>query len=1082
MLRLVNISFLVLALMKSFSTEESEIIKFDRSSNDTVRVAVILPKSPSYLASIIRVTPAIRLAIDKVRNQQVLPGWKWDVHYLDSQCSSTYGPMHAVRAYIEDRIHLFLGPVCDYVTAPVGRLLKFWDVPLLTSGALARDYGLNKSHFDNEYYLLTRVGLSFNDAVSFLLEIFKQFTWRKLLLFYDSQARSEISSEDYCMLWTKAIISELRISENYVWQHYKLPSKLDERLATQILLNEVGTEFGVIVVCASPDVVRNIMLAADSIGMIDIGEYVFFSLELFSSRKEILRPWYRENESFEKNKRAEHAYKALFTLTSLNPTTKKFEDFTKSVKHVAKEEFGFDYKEEEVNKFVSGFYEAIILYSLSLNETLSEGYSITNGSIITQKMWNRTFQGITGPVSINENGDRNANYTLMNLNPHKRIYQAVAMYDGANKRYLEFNETKYYWPGKRKGPPYDTPICGFDRSKCLNRDVPQYAIVSVILLCVIVALCICSIFIYRHFKLEAEIASMTWRIKWEDLILISPTHAKHLGSKISLTRISMQSNCSSITMDAADMSKQLFARTGYFKGSIIAIKPILLSRIDITRPLLYELKYMKDLQHNHLVRFIGSCIDSPHCCLITEYCPKGSLQDILENNEIKLDWMFQCSLMHDIIKGMAYLHSSEIHSHGNLKSSNCVVDSRFVLKITDFGLHSLRTYDENENEDSYAHWRRKLWMAPELLRKSKPPPEGTQKGDVYSFAVVAHEIVMRQGPFYLGTVELSPKEIVENVKNKQKQPFRPYLGEYICEEGRKMIARCWSEDPFDRPDFQYLKSVIRKLNRENENGNILDNLLSRMEQYANNLEALVEERTADYLEEKRKAEDLLYQLLPKTVANQLILGEGVAAEAYDNVTIYFSDIVGFTALSAQSTPMQVVDFLNDLYTCFDSIIENYDVYKVETIGDAYMVVSGLPTKNGNKHVREIARMSLALLNTVKTFPIKHIPEEKLKLRIGIHTGPCAAGIVGLKMPRYCLFGDTVNTASRMESTGLPLKIHVSSQTKEALDMFGCFNIELRGEVEMKGKGKLVTYWLLGEHFPVHYEEAERRNHGCFLTE
>ncbi|XP_023219685.1 atrial natriuretic peptide receptor 1-like, partial [Centruroides sculpturatus] len=156
----------------------------------------------------------------------------------------------------------------------------------------------------------------------------------------------------------------------------------------------------------------------------------------------------------------------------------------------------------------------------------------------------------------------------------------------------------------------------------------------------------------------------------------------------------------------------------------------------------------------------------------------------------------------------------------------------------------------------------------------------------------------------------------------------------------------------------------------------------------------------------------------RTVANQLILGEGVAAEAYDNVTIYFSDIVGFTALSAQSTPMQVVDFLNDLYTCFDSIIENYDVYKVETIGDAYMVVSGLPTKNGNKHVREIARMSLALLNTVKTFPIKHIPEEKLKLRIGIHTGPCAAGIVGLKMPRYCLFGDTVNTASRMESTGL----------------------------------------------------------------
>ena len=116
--------------------------------------------------------------------------------------------------------------------------------------------------------------------------------------------------------------------------------------------------------------------------------------------------------------------------------------------------------------------------------------------------------------------------------------------------------------------------------------------------------------------------------------------------------------------------------------------------------------------------------------------------------------------------------------------------------------------------------------------------------------------------------------------------------------------------------------------RENETGNIVDNLLKRMEQYANNLEGLVEERTQDYLEEKRKCEELLYQLLPKSVAAQLIFGKPVIAEIFEQVTIYFSDIVGFTSISAASTPMEVVDMLNDLYTCFDSIVENFDVYKV----------------------------------------------------------------------------------------------------------------------------------------------------------
>lgn len=235
-----------------------------------------------------------------------------------------------------------------------------------------------------------------------------------------------------------------------------------------------------------------------------------------------------------------------------------------------------------------------------------------------------------------------------------------------------------------------------------------------------------------------------------------------------------------------------------------------------------------------------------------------------------------------------------------------------------------------------------------------------------------------------------------------------------------------------------------------------------MEKYANNLEQLVDERTDQLQEEKKKTEALLLEMLPRPVAEQLKRGNKVEAESYDMVTIYFSDIVGFTSMSAESTPLQVVDFLNDLYTCFDSIIGNYDVYKVETIGDAYMVVSGLPIRNGDIHAGEIASMSLHLLEAIREFKIRHRPNDTLKLRIGIHSGPVCAGVVGLKMPRYCLFGDTVNTTSRMESTGEALMIHCSGECKALLDSLGGYIYEDRGRIPIKGKGDLNTYWLTGE--------------------
>ena len=139
-------------------------------------------------------------------------------------------------------------------------------------------------------------------------------------------------------------------------------------------------------------------------------------------------------------------------------------------------------------------------------------------------------------------------------------------------------------------------------------------------------------------------------------------------------------------------------------------------------------------------------------------------------------------------------------------------------------------------------------------------------------------------------------------------------------------------------------------------------------------------------EEKGKVELLLQELLPKTVVESLKSGKTVKPETYDTSTIFFSDVVSFTRISAAGTPLDVVKMLNLMYTVFDDTAAKFDVYKVATIGDAYFTVSGVPTRNGDKHASEISKMALDLLEAVSNLPIPHLPEETLKLRIGIHTG------------------------------------------------------------------------------------------------
>jgi class 3 adenylate cyclase/HAMP domain-containing protein len=249
-------------------------------------------------------------------------------------------------------------------------------------------------------------------------------------------------------------------------------------------------------------------------------------------------------------------------------------------------------------------------------------------------------------------------------------------------------------------------------------------------------------------------------------------------------------------------------------------------------------------------------------------------------------------------------------------------------------------------------------------------------------------------------------------------------------------------------------SGIRELRSLSESFNQMNQqLLSFFEE----LEARVEVRTADLAREKDKSEQLLLNILPKEIADRLKQEQGVIAEQFEEVTILFADLVGFTRLADRLPPRELVECLNHIFSIFDRLVDLHGLEKIKTIGDAYMVVGGLPTPNPDC-AEAIANMALDMQVAIKA--LQMTSNEAIEIRIGINTGAVVAGVIGIKKFIYDLWGDAVNVASRMESLGVPGQIQVTSQTYDRLK--DKYSFQPRGKILVKGKGEMMTYWLIGK--------------------
>uniref|UniRef100_H3CAI5 Natriuretic peptide receptor 3 n=1 Tax=Tetraodon nigroviridis TaxID=99883 RepID=H3CAI5_TETNG len=449
---------------------------------ENIEVLAFLPQNNSYLFSSARVAPAVLYAQRRLEADARFSGFRFNVHFEDSDCVN--GAMFAlVERACARKPHLILGPVCEYEAAAVVRLASHWNVPVVSAGALAAGFSKKKT----EYAQLTRIAPSYVKMGEIFAAMFERFDWRSALLVYEDDRQ-----ERNCFFTLEGIYHMLHDVDMKTYP-------LDDGVALdtdKVLQNIVDTE-AVVIMCMPAEKIRELMLAAHA-RQLTGGNHMFFNVDLFNASSYGNGSW-KKGDKHDNN--AKQAFAFLNTVTLLRTVKPEFEVFSEEMKaSVKKAEFQDCNDCADVNMFVEGFHDAVLLYAIALYEATKHGYSKRNGTEITSRMWNRTFEGIAGPVSIDENGDRNGDFSLIAMtNTSSGTYEAVANYFGGNGSFQllpGISADRFTLKGQRKPPPEITEkSCGLGVS----------ALTGVIVGAVLgAAMLITFYFIRKNYKITIE--------------------------------------------------------------------------------------------------------------------------------------------------------------------------------------------------------------------------------------------------------------------------------------------------------------------------------------------------------------------------------------------------------------------------------------------------------------------------------------------------------------------------------------------------------------------------------------------------
>ncbi|XP_055350923.1 atrial natriuretic peptide receptor 1-like [Paramacrobiotus metropolitanus] len=934
-----------------------------------------------------------------------------------------------------DDVFVILSPSCSEAVVYLADLAREWNVPVMTSGG--SDTVLDdKRRFPS----LLRLSPYYQQMLAeVIMALLRYYAWTNTAFFCDEGATELNAFGVSCKVLPVYFKKTPGIAPVYL--KYNFRNNPDHRR----FLTEAARSARVFVISTHASRLRQLLLVADKLGMPN-GEFAFIALAPFVSPFVGKTSWKYGNAD---DAAAHRIYRYLLLISSIPNRQTAALALYQRIKERSWTDYGLRYEpDEEVTLFASGYYLAVqvtaqVLATLYPDTSRDGSPAPVSGIDMAYYTYNRSFTTQMGVMHVNGNGDLDTDYGVKALLDDSEDFQVAFRWIPETGGLISVNGTA--WPVNATAPA-NRPRCGFKGEDPRCRNEPNILTLAGIGVAASIG-CISAILMAGCAWIRYQRSnSVDWRV--------SPAEVQVLSSRTPKT---LSVLTKSHTMNRASMPVDRPSHhgcVGIYRGHFVWCREMdTLTKVSgkLPRHFVRDTNMRRRVKHSNLAEFLGTVLDGDRLLLLTEYFTKGSLYDVVELRPAWLDGQLKNIFLTDIVNGLSVIHATaDLRVHGALKSRNCMVTNRLSIKLTDFGFPAEQLCRIRETlAMGYCHDL--LWTAPEVLRS---PRIATAEADIYSIGIVFHEVLFMTRPF---ASDLSDAEIILSVKNPSEVPYRPAVEtSTVSAEMVQLMEKCWAEDSRHRPKIGSIKQSLAAISGLKVGENFMELVVRKLRDYAETLEEQVADRTEELLAEKKKSEDLLRNMLPGSIVEALVRGRSVEAEVFSNCSVAFSGVVDFGQLIAGMTPYNCVALLNEFFSVFDQLIGAYDVYKVETTGDSYMLASGVPERNGNQHAEQLGLLCCSALMLTEH---RRFAGRQLQLQMGLHSGAVAAGLVGLRMMRYCLFGDTVNMASRMASTSLPQRLQTSGPSKVLLDTSKALHCSPRGRVEIKGKGLMDTFWL-----------------------